>query len=92
MKAKIALRAESLEEAEAIAGALNPDNSLVPQGMKISTRTKGSEVVTEIKFSGRIDTLMSTIDDLLKCAQAAERALKCVSKTQTRSDSVSYRA
>lgn len=81
MNAKIALRAEGPEEAEAIASALSPDNSMVPQGMKISTRTKGSEVITEIKFSGRIETLMSTIDDLLKCAQAAERALKCVSKT-----------
>ncbi len=81
MKARIALRAESSDEAKAISGALSPDNSLVPQGMKISTRTKGSDVITEIKFSGRIETLMSTIDDLLKCAQAAERALKSVSKT-----------
>lgn len=81
MRAKIVLEAESPEEAEAIASALNPDNSLVPRGMKISTRSKGSDVVTEIKFSGKIQTLMSTIDDLLKCAQAAERALKSISKT-----------
>jgi len=81
LKAKIALRAESPEEAEAIARALNPDNSLAPQGMSLSTRTKGSEVITEIKFSGRVETLMSTIDDLLKCAQAAERVLKSVPKT-----------
>ncbi len=77
------LRAESSEEAEAIASALDPDNSLVPLGMKISTRAKGLKVVTEIKFSGRVDTLMSTIDDLLKCAQAAEHALRCVSETST---------
>jgi len=81
LRAKIVLEAESPEEAEAIASALNPDNSLVPRGMKISTRSKGSDVVTEIKFSGKIQTLMSTIDDLLKCAQAAERALKSISKT-----------
>ncbi|MCJ7506540.1 hypothetical protein MUP05_08765 [Candidatus Bathyarchaeota archaeon] len=47
--------------------------------MKIATRSSGSRVVTEIKFSGRVQTLMATIDDLLKCAQAAERTLEPVS-------------
>jgi len=81
LKAKITLKAESREEADAIACALNPDNSLVPQGMKISSRARGSEIVTDIEFSGKVETLMSTIDDLLKCAQAAEQALKSASIT-----------
>ena len=80
MRAKITFRSNNNKEAEAIASALNPDNHQKTQGMKISTKSRGSRVVTEIEFSGRIQTVIATIDDLLKCAQAAERALEPVSK------------
>mgnify|MGYP001069775107 CR=1 FL=1 len=81
MKARIVFIADSRDEAEAMVSALSPDNREVPPGMKISTKSRGSNVVTEIEFSGRIQTLMVTIDDLLKCAQAAERSLKSISRT-----------
>jgi len=83
LKAKIVFQADSRDEAEAMASALNPDNQKVPPGMRISTTSKGSKVVTQVEFSGRIQTLMMTIDDLLKCAQAAEQSLKSVSQTST---------
>jgi len=81
LRTRIVLEAETAKEAEAITRALNPDNSVLPHGMKISVRSKGSDIITEIRFSGRIQTLMSTIDDLLKCAQAADQTLKSLSKT-----------
>lgn len=74
------LHADSRREAEAIASALDPDNVQVPRGMKISTRSKGSKVATEIRFSGRIQTLLLAVDDLLKCAQTAELTLKSISR------------
>lgn len=82
MRVSIVLRADSRREAEAIAGALDPDNAQVPKGMEIKTISKGSTVVTEIGFSGRIQTLLLAIDDLLKCAQTAELALKSLSFKQ----------
>lgn len=81
MKARIVLEAENREEAKAIADALNPDNSLVPKGMKISTKVRGSHVIAEIRSTGRIQTLTSTIDDLLRCAQTAERTLRSIPNT-----------
>jgi hypothetical protein len=83
LRARIVFQADSRDEAEAMASALSPDNRKVPPGMKISTTSRGSNVVTKIEFSGRIQTLMVTIDDLLKCAQAAEQSLKSVSQTST---------
>jgi tRNA threonylcarbamoyladenosine modification (KEOPS) complex Pcc1 subunit len=80
MKARIALEADSSEEAKAISRALNPDNLKAPRGMRISTSTRGAEIVSEIVFLGRIATLTSTIDDILRCARAAERAFKSLSK------------
>jgi len=79
LRASIVLQADNRRKAEAIAGALDPDNAQVPRGMKISTKSKGSLVVTEIRFSGRIQTMLLAIDDLLKCAQTAELALKSIS-------------
>jgi hypothetical protein len=35
-----------------------------------------------MEFSGRTETLMATIDDLLKCAQAAEKTLKPLAAKQ----------
>ena len=83
MRTRIVLEAESAREAEAITRALSPDNLVLPKGMKISVRSKGSAIIAEIIFSGRIQTLMPTIDDLLRCAQAADRTLKSLSKTNS---------
>jgi len=83
LRTRIVLEAESAREAEAITRALSPDNLVLPKGMKISVRSKGSAIIAEIIFSGRIQTLMPTIDDLLRCAQAADRTLKSLSKTNS---------
>jgi len=55
-----------------VAKAIGPDNMQAPKSMKISTRTVGRRVETTIEFDGRIETFLSTLDDLLACTQAAE--------------------
>ena len=83
MKTKIVFEVGKKREAEAIADALRPDNRQAPKAMTITTRSNASRVVTEIEFHGRIETLMLTIDDLLKCALTAERTLESVLRNPT---------
>ncbi|MFN4133845.1 MAG: KEOPS complex subunit Pcc1 [Candidatus Hadarchaeales archaeon] len=65
----------SKKVATAVAKAISPDNLKAPKRMKISTRVSGEKVMTEVKFDGRMETLIATLDDLLACIQTAESVL-----------------
>jgi hypothetical protein len=58
--------------AKAVAGALEPDNLKLPQGLLVSTRASGKKVVSEVELDGRMETLLATLDDLLACTLTAE--------------------
>ncbi|MEM2300126.1 MAG: KEOPS complex subunit Pcc1 [Candidatus Hadarchaeales archaeon] len=75
MKAELEIEYEDEKTARALAEALTPDNLEAPNEMKIITKSEGCVIFTEINFSGRIRTLIATIDDLLSCLQAAEEAI-----------------
>jgi tRNA threonylcarbamoyladenosine modification (KEOPS) complex Pcc1 subunit len=66
------------DEAKAIAKAVSPDNLSAPPGLRIRSFVEGSKVVTEIKCEKTFGTLLATVDDLLSCIQAAEKALRSV--------------
>ena len=66
--------------AEAVAGAVSPDNLKTPSGLQVKTTLKDKAVVTEIYCEGKLATFTATIDDLLFCASTAENALKAVKK------------
>jgi hypothetical protein len=74
-KAEITCVYGSERASKSIAEAVSPDNLQAPPGMKISTEAVGKRVKTKIEFDGRIETLLSTLDDLLACTQAAESIL-----------------
>lgn len=56
----------------AVAKALEPDNLRLPEGLTVSTRVRGKNVVTSIELYGRMETLLATIDDLLACTLTSE--------------------
>jgi len=74
MRAEISIRYKREKEAEAIAKALSPDNFKVPSGLMVKTFRKKGVVVTVIECKRRLETLTSTIDDLLRSTQVAEQA------------------
>jgi len=76
IKAEIRCEYSSAKEARSIAESLKPDNAKVPPKMKIRTRRLGKFVISEIEMDGSIETLLSTLDDMLACAGAAEDVLK----------------
>ncbi|MDX1814066.1 MAG: KEOPS complex subunit Pcc1 [Candidatus Bathyarchaeia archaeon] len=74
MEAEIRLSYQNEREAEAVAKAVEPDNIEVPIGLFIETVRNGSDVLTKIECQTRLQTLISTIDDLLACVSVAEKA------------------
>jgi len=74
-KAEITCVYSSERASKSIAKAVSPDNLQAPPEMKISTEAVGKSVKTKIEFDGRIETFLSTLDDLLACTQAAESIL-----------------
>jgi hypothetical protein len=42
----------------------------------VRTVRRGREVITTVRMRGRIETLLTTLDDLLACTEAAEGLLE----------------
>jgi len=68
--------------AEAVAQGLQPDNFKTPDELKVETWVEGGEVVSRILCTGRVETLLATLDDLLRCLRGAERAIEAISHDQ----------
>ncbi len=73
--ATIKIRYHDEETARAVWEAVSPDNFQTPQGIRIEADTTEGVVDILITCSRRLGSLIATIDDLLSCVQAAERAL-----------------
>lgn len=78
MKAEITIEYGSPKQAEAIARALSPDNVKVPPGLTVVSKAEGKMLIATIECRS-LKTLIATIDDLLSCVQAAEKALQAAS-------------
>ncbi len=80
LEATIKLEYDDEKTARAVAAAVSPENVKAPKGLFIQTVREGCCVVTVIKADVKIGTFISTIDDLLSSASAAEKALQTISK------------
>lgn len=63
------------ETAKTILKAIEPDNVKAPPGISIDTEIEGSTLLVKISCARGIGSLIATIDDLLSCIQAAEKAI-----------------
>jgi tRNA threonylcarbamoyladenosine modification (KEOPS) complex Pcc1 subunit len=63
------------ETANTILKAIEPDNVKSPPGISIDTEIEGSTLLVRVSCERGIGSLIATIDDLLSCIQAAERAI-----------------
>ncbi len=73
-RVKITLPYKDPETASSIRQATMPDNQESPFGVTLKTITEGATLEITIKADAII-TLIATLDDLLSCIQAAEKAL-----------------
>ena len=74
-RATITIPYKDPETATSIREATTPDNQGSPPGVTIHTTTKGATLHITVTSTG-MATLIATVDDLLSCIQAAERALQ----------------
>lgn len=78
MEAEIVLAYKTVRDAEAVAGAVSPDNAEVPRGLSVKTFRRGNKVLTRIDCESRLQTFIATIDDLLSAVSVAEKSLSAV--------------
>jgi len=73
---KIEIAYEDEKTARAIQSAITPDNIGAPDGMHIMAYVENNKLMIEVMSDRSIGSLVSTLDDLLSCVQAAEKALE----------------
>ncbi len=77
-KTSITIDYRDKETAIAVQKSISPDNLSLPDGMHIFLAVRGSTLELEVVTDRSIGSLVSTLDDLLSCVQAAEKALEGV--------------
>jgi hypothetical protein len=77
-EADLKLRYHKEETARAIFEAISPDNYQAPKGLELRVERIGTEITVKILCPKGVGSLISTLDDLLSCLGAAEKALNGV--------------
>jgi len=72
---QIQIRYSDERTARAIQRAITPDNIGAPEGMHITALVNENVLEIEVFSDRSIGSLVSTLDDLLSCIQAAEKSL-----------------
>jgi hypothetical protein len=75
MKIMLKIRHGSRKFAESIAKSVNPDNLKAPPNVFVKTRARGKITISEVKCE-RLETFITTVDDLLLCMDAAQKTLE----------------
>lgn len=75
VSAAIDIRYGDADTARFIVEAISPDNLQAPQGVTIEAKANGCTLQVTVSCSRGVGSLIATIDDLLSCIQAAERAI-----------------
>ena len=73
---KIRIKYKDTETARAIQKAITPDNIGAPDGMHIMAYVEDSVLEIDVLSDRSIGSLVSTLDDMLSCIQAAEKTLE----------------
>jgi hypothetical protein len=76
VQAEIVLHYGNSSIAKAVARALSPDNFRTPTYLTVTTIQREQKVITEIRWRGKLETFIATIDDLLCSASIAENVLR----------------
>jgi hypothetical protein len=79
IKAKIRIRVTSRAMAESIVQSIEPDN-IGMAGLRIEPRISKENAYFTITHSGKIETFISTLDDVLRCIQVARSTLHGIVK------------
>lgn len=82
MEAEVVLEYDRLRWARAVADAVSADNAEAPAGLSVKTACVDNKVITHVKWQGKLPTFISTLDDLLFSASAAEKVLRATEQSR----------
>ena len=74
-EAELTLRYPNEETARAVVEAVSPDNYQAPEGLELNVEQRRTEITVRVYCPKGVGSLISTLDDLLSCLAAAEKAL-----------------
>lgn len=78
LSATITLKFESIPQARNAQAAVIPDNEPLPEGLWVECSVVENEMRIAVRSSRTIDSLKSTIEDLMSAVDLAIRASECV--------------
>ena len=81
-EAELTLGYPDEETARAVTEAVSPDNFQAPEGMDVSVKRRGTQIDIHIRCPKGVGSLISTLDDLLSCLAAAEKALSSLPRRE----------
>lgn len=61
--------------AQAVEESLRPDNINFPEGLSMQQRLEGQELSIDFQSSGKMETLLNTIDEVLASISAVVRTI-----------------
>jgi|GEM_PF-166784 len=77
--AELELRLKSKELAKAMLSSITPDNVSIPESLKLDMHLTGKALTVSVYTASRPDTLISTIDDILKSCQLVLESIASMS-------------
>jgi tRNA threonylcarbamoyladenosine modification (KEOPS) complex Pcc1 subunit len=86
LAAKIVLEYSSASFARNVMIALNPDNQLSKAQMRVKTGVKGKKLHITINRCPSLETMRSTLEDVFRCAKAAQESMYLAEGTKERKE------
>ena len=78
IRAQIKISTPNRATSRSLVASVQPDN-LNMKGLKVEGKALDRTASFSLEFGGKIETFISTVDDLLRCLQAAKETLEKVS-------------
>ena len=78
MRAKIVTHHADSSSARSIERSLRADNEAAPKPLRVRSHANGSRVTSVITGAEDIESLLTTLDDMLLCMIAADKVLSTV--------------
>jgi len=78
IRAQIKISTPNKATSRSLVASVQPDN-LNMKGLKAKGKALDRTASFSLEFGGKIETFISTLDDLLRCLQAAKETLEKVS-------------
>lgn len=79
-EARVVLRYKSEKEASCITAAVSPDNLIPGDNLSVETWSDGKELRCTVRCRRGLNSLISTLDDLLLSINTAEETLQALRK------------